>query len=364
MTPNVARDLATFGAAFVGSVALTPVARWAAVRIGIVDRPAPHKYHQRVTPYLGGLAIVAAVLLLVGLQLLSPGTVRKEVLAIGLGGLAVSVVGLIDDWRVLGATPRLVVQALAAGGLWMADIRMSPTGVTLIDLAVTVFVVLAVTNAFNLLDNMDGLAAGTAAIAALFFFVVAASEGQILVGAMALAIAGGCLGFLPYNFHPARIFLGDAGTLFLGFVLADLFIKIRMEGYPLVTRAIVPILIVGVPLFDMTLVVLSRWQGGRPIFRGGTDHSSHRLGRVVESPARVALLTYFGALVTGGVAALLLLTHAAWPAWIAVGGAACAGVIGIVMLERLFKRAVDTTVTVPAAVPETPLPGPTGLVIG
>jgi UDP-GlcNAc:undecaprenyl-phosphate GlcNAc-1-phosphate transferase len=338
MSEALARDLATFVAALVGSAVLTPVARRIAVRTGIVDHPAPHKYHRRTTPYLGGLAITAPVLLLLILQLFAPGSIHGETVAIGLGGLAVCAVGLIDDWRVLGARPRLLVQSLAATGLWVAGIRLVPTGVPLVDLAVTIFVVLAVTNAFNLIDNMDGIACGTAAIAAIFFFVAAAAEGQYLVGAMALAVAGGCLGFLPYNFPPARIFLGDCGTMFLGFLLSVLFIKIRLEGYPLVTRAAVPVLIVAVPLFDMTLVVWSRWRAGRPIFRGGTDHSSHRIGAVVGTPTRVALITYAASLLSGGTASLLLLTHTAWPAWIAVTAALSVGLSAMIALERLFER--------------------------
>jgi UDP-GlcNAc:undecaprenyl-phosphate GlcNAc-1-phosphate transferase len=346
MSATIVRDLATFVAAFVGSAALTPLARRVAVRTGIVDHPAPHKFHQQTTPYLGGLAITAPFLLVLVLQLFAPGSVHDETVAIGLGALAVCAVGLIDDWRVLGAAPRLLVQMLAAAALWTAGIRLSPTGIPVLDLAVTIFVVLAVTNAFNLIDNMDGIACGTAAIAAVFFFVAAAVEGQYLVGAVALTVAGGCLGFLPYNFPPAKIFLGDCGTLFLGFILSVLFIKIRLEGFPLITRGAVPVLIVGVPLFDMTLVIWSRWRAGRPIFRGGTDHSSHRLGALVGSPNRVALITYAASLLCGGTASLLLLTHAAWPAWVAVGMALTAALSALVALERLFERGTDTPVAV------------------
>jgi UDP-GlcNAc:undecaprenyl-phosphate GlcNAc-1-phosphate transferase len=230
------------------------------------------------------------------------------------------------------------VQAGAGALLWFSGIRLTPTGVPAFDFAATVFVVLVLTNAFNLLDNMDGLAAGTAAIAASFFFVATIAEGQHLVGAMALAVAGGCLGFLPYNFHPARIFLGDTGSMFLGFLLSVLFIKIGLVGYPLVTRAAIPVLIVGVALFDTSLVIWSRWRGGRPVFQGGTDHTSHRLNLLLGSAARVALLTYAAGVATGTVAALLLLTHAAWPAWIAVAAAVSAGIVFTLRLERVFER--------------------------
>jgi UDP-GlcNAc:undecaprenyl-phosphate GlcNAc-1-phosphate transferase len=338
MSSVIVRDVATFAAALVASAAITPAARRLALRTGIVDAPAPHKHHQRTTPYLGGLAITAPVLVVLALQLLSPRSIHGQTIAIGLGAMAVGAVGLIDDWKVLGAAPRLAVQAGAAALLWFSGIRLTPTGVPAIDLAVTVFVVLAVTNAFNLLDNMDGLAAGAAAIAAIFFFIAAAVEGQYLVGAMALAVAGGCLGFLPYNFHPARIFLGDTGSLFLGFLLSVLFIKIDLVGYPLVTRAAVPVLILGVALYDTALVIWSRWRGGRPVFLGGTDHTSHRLHVLMGSAVRVALLTYAAVVATGTVASLLLLTHAAWPAWIAVAAAVIVGTIFTLRLERVFER--------------------------
>jgi UDP-GlcNAc:undecaprenyl-phosphate GlcNAc-1-phosphate transferase len=356
MSSVIVRDVATFTAALVASAAITPAARRLAIRTGMVDTPGPHKHHQQTTPYLGGLAITAPVLVVLALQLLSPRSIHGQTIAIGLGAMAVSAVGLIDDWKVLGAAPRLAVQAGAAGLLWFSGIRLTPTGVPALDLAVTVFVVLAVTNAFNLLDNMDGLAAGTAAIAASFFFVAAASEGQYLVAAMALAVAGGCLGFLPYNFHPARIFLGDTGSLFLGFLLSVLFIKIGLVGYPLVTRATVPVLIVGVALYDTSLVIWSRWRGGRPVFHGGTDHTSHRLHVVLGSAARVALLTYAAALVTGTVACLLLLTHAAWPAWIAVAVSVSAAAVFTHRLELVFERELLGRIGTVTEVRRTQLP--------
>jgi UDP-GlcNAc:undecaprenyl-phosphate GlcNAc-1-phosphate transferase len=339
-SPTLFHDGIVFASAFGATALLTPLARRAAIRFGVVDRPAPHKFHQRATPYLGGLSVAVAVLILIGAEVTGNPTVRTQILAIGLGGLAVSGVGLIDDWRVLSALPRLGVQSGAAVGLWASGVRLAPTGVVPIDLAVTVFTVLAVTNSINLLDNMDGLSAGTTAVIALFFFLVAATQGQELVTAMALALAGGCLGFLPYNFHPARIFLGDAGTLFLGFLLAVLFIKVKLVGYPLATRAAVPLLLVSVPFFDTGLVVVSRWRAGRPIFRGSTDHSSHRLHLMLGSPGAVAMVTYGAAAVTGMVALGLLVADRAWVTWLVVGIAGLACAAGLVAFERIYAGEV------------------------
>jgi len=337
-SPTFVHDGIVFGAAFGATAVLTPVARRAAIRFGMVDRPAAHKFHQRTTPYLGGLAVAAAVLILIAAEVPENPDVRMQILAIGLGGLAVSLIGLVDDWRVLNALPRLAVQAAAGVGLWATGVRLAPTGFVPLDLAVTVFIVLAVTNSINLLDNMDGLSAGTTAVIALFFFVVASSQGQELVTAMALALAGGCLGFIPYNFHPARIFLGDAGTLFLGFLLAVLFIKVKMVGYPLVTRAAVPLLLMTVPFFDTVLVVVSRWRAGRPVFRGGTDHSSHRLNLIFGSPGAVAMLTYTAAASTGALAMGLLAVDRAWVSWLVVGVTALAVAGGLILFERIYAR--------------------------
>ena len=353
-SPALVHDGIVFGAAFAATALMTPLARRAAIRFGIMDRPAPNKFHQQATPYLGGLVVAGAVLILIGAEVTENPSVRMQILAIGLGGLAVSLVGLIDDWRVLGALPRLAVQAGAGIGLWAAGVRLAPTGFVPLDLAVTVLIVLAVTNAINLLDNMDGLSAGTTAVIALFFFVVAASQGQELVTAMALALAGGCLGFIPYNFHPARIFLGDAGTLFLGFLLSVLFIKVKMVGYPLVTRTAVPLLLVTVPLFDTVLVIVSRWRAGRPVFRGGTDHSSHRLHLMLASPATVAMVTYGAAAASGAVALGLLAVDRAWVSWLVVGAAALACVAGLVVFERIYVRGALVSLE------EAPRPKPAG----
>src|SRR5439155_12453827 len=131
-----------------------------ALRVGLVDRPAPHKFHRRPTPYLGGLAIALSVLASLGFAFVAEPRLRSQLLAIGLGATAVAAVGLIDDWATISPFPRLAVQGLAALGLWHANIRVTPSGVAVIDLAATVVAVMAVTNAVNLLDNMDGLSTG------------------------------------------------------------------------------------------------------------------------------------------------------------------------------------------------------------
>jgi UDP-GlcNAc:undecaprenyl-phosphate GlcNAc-1-phosphate transferase len=295
-----------FSGALAATAGITPVARRVALRAGMVDRPSPHKFHRQATPYLGGLAVAGSVLAAMIAAIVLEPQVRVEVIGIALGGLAVAVIGLADDWFPISPLQRLAIQSLAGVEIWSIGIRLTPTGILVIDLAATVFVVLAVTNAINLLDNMDGLSTGAVAIACLFFFVAASWQGQHVVSIMAIVLAGACLGFLPFNFNPARIFLGDAGTLFLGFVVAAMVIKLDLNGYPLVTRAAVPMMFVAVPMFDMVLVVLSRLRAGRPVFRGGTDHSSHRLVAMGASLTQAALITYVVGGASGGLALVLL----------------------------------------------------------
>jgi UDP-GlcNAc:undecaprenyl-phosphate GlcNAc-1-phosphate transferase len=316
---------------------LSPIAIRVALRLGIVDHPQPHKFHQSPTPYLGGLAVLGSVIPLFWAAQALP-SIRKQAIVILCGAILLGVVGLVDDWRVLKAWPRLASQWAAATGLWAVGIRLSPSGSEPVDYALTVIAVMAITNALNLLDNMNGLVSGTAAIASSFFFIVAAQQGQALVGLMSAMLAGACLGFLPYNLGRARIFLGDAGALSIGFLLAVVAIKIDLDGYPLLTRALVPWLILGVPLFDMVLVVFSRARAGRPIFRGATDHCSHRLVNLGATPQLAAYITYLAATVSGGAALVVLQARSAVVAG-AVGGGAIAAAVVIGVLFEQSERA-------------------------
>jgi UDP-GlcNAc:undecaprenyl-phosphate/decaprenyl-phosphate GlcNAc-1-phosphate transferase len=331
MQPRFILYVLVFVGTLATSLALTPLAMRLANRWGIMDRPSPGKFHTVPTPYLGGLAVAAGLLVL----FLVPGSVRTQTLVILGSALLVGSVGLLDDWRPLGLAPRLASQVAAGTALWIGQARLTPTGWDPLDFAITLFVVLAVTNAFNLLDNMDGLVPGTAAIAAGYFFAVSYPQGQILVALLCAALAGACVGFLPYNLGPARIFLGDAGALFMGFLLAVVAIKIDLPQYPFVIRAAVPWLILAVPLFDMTLVVVSRIRGGRRVFRGSTDHSSHRMVALGASPSLAALITYLAAAFSGGAALLLLEVNSIGFASAMIVGAIATAIALGVFLERV-----------------------------
>ena len=299
-------DIVVLGVSFLGTVALTPVARRLALRLGFVDRPAAHKFHRSPTPYLGGLAVAVVVLGFVAVDLIANPGLRTKILAFGVGGALVAGVGLLDDWRGLGITVRLAVQSIAAAVLWLGGIGLTPTHLRPVNLGLTILVVVLVTNSINLLDNMDGLAAGAVAIAAICCYAMAAWEGQRLIAPIAMAVAGACIGFLCYNFPPARIFLGDAGSLLLGFSLAAILVQINLHSDPLVTRVVARALVIGVPLFDTALVVASRRRAKRPVLRGGTDHLSHRLLRSGLTPRGTAVAIYLLSAASGALGLALV----------------------------------------------------------
>ena len=279
------------------SLVLVPVALRVASRFQVLDRPGGHKQQPSPVPYLGGVAIVvafsAAVLVA---ALLRPPVAGLEQLAVILGlAVTVSLVGLVDDLWGLGPWIRLIVVTAAGGGLWAAGVGTTLFDGGVLDVVITVVWVVGITNSLNLLDNMDGLSAGVAAIGSTFFFLIAALHGQFLVAALALALVGCTLGFLRHNFHPATIYMGDAGSLFLGFLLAVLGVKLVVPTDPVIA-AFVPILVLGVAIFDTALVTLSRISRGRSPFEGGRDHTSHRLV-ALGIPVPIAVVLVYAATV-------------------------------------------------------------------
>jgi UDP-GlcNAc:undecaprenyl-phosphate GlcNAc-1-phosphate transferase len=322
--------LASFAVPLAATVTLTPVAGRAAHRFGILDHPKDARHHAHVTPYLGGLAVAAGLLIVGTVAASSSG----ELLVVLLGGVAMMIVGFEDDRREVGPLFKVGMEVAAAGALWLAGVRAGLFDVVILDLVLTALWVVTVTNALNLIDNMDGLASGSAAIAGLTFFVIAAGNGDYFVGAFALAVTGAAVGFLRHNFPPARIFLGDAGSLFLGFLLAALALKLDLVGQTGFVRATVPLLILGVPLFDMLLVVTARLRDRRPIYVGGTDHTSHRLVFVGFSGRTVAWITYAVQAVLSSMA-LYVLHGPTTGALVVVGGTALLATICLFLLLRI-----------------------------
>lgn len=278
----------------------TPLTRILARRLGMIDQPGLRKAHRLPVPLLGGLAVYVAL----ALAFILFG--NRDWLAEGLGILGgatlLFLTGLWDDRYGMSARLKLAAQFVAAFGLVAAGVQVNLLGNGWLNTLLTVGWVVSLTNAVNLMDNMDGLAAGISAVAAIFFFVLAASEGQGLVASLAAALFGSALGFLFYNFAPAMSFMGDAGAFPLGFLLGVIGIKIKFIHFPLASTWMVPIVVLGVLIFDTSLVVFSRLRRHRPIFQGGSDHTSHRLVQLGISPPRAVLTLYVAAAALGALA--------------------------------------------------------------
>ena len=299
-------------AAFAGSLTvawvLTPLLLKLALAKQVLDVPDHRKAQTSPVPYLGGVAIVAgfSAMCLAAAALDRAASVVIE-LAILLGvGLILALMGLVDDLRG-GLSPvlRLVVEIAAGVAVFASGSGADLQGPAALDLAVTLLWVVGITNAFNLLDNMDGLSAGVAALAGAAFALIAGLNGQFLVAALAAGVAGCATGFLRHNFHPAKIYMGDAGSLFLGYLLAVIGLKLTLTGTPSVVALFVPLLVLGVPVFDTTLVTWQRLTHGRSPMQGGRDHTSHRLVWVgIPVPVSVCLL-YATTLALGWLAVLL-----------------------------------------------------------
>lgn len=321
--------LLIFAAALAFAVGGTPVARWVAARTGTVDRPAGHKLHLEPIPLLGGAAIYAAfilALLLFGDQFYIP-----QLVGIFIGATLVSFLGIWDDRQSISPLLKLAGQTLAALTLVATGIRVDLFPGTTLDIVITLLWVVGITNALNLLDNMDGLSGGTAVIAAGFFLLLAALSGQFLVGSLAAALLGACLGFLRYNFNPAQIFMGDAGSLFLGFVLAAVGIKLRFPDNTYAVTWMIPVLVLGLPIFDTTLVVFSRLRRGvNPFTTGGKDHISHRLVARGWTHREAVMALYLTACALGAIA--IFVSRAGMREAYAVGG-----VVALVGLYALWK---------------------------
>ena len=281
---------------FLSSVLLctlfVPIAIRLSWRLGSLDRPRGHKSHKSPVPYLGGLAIVLAFTTSVLLGgTIEPATGGSRELIIILGtATALAVVGLFDDLKDLSPWLRLVTEIAASLVVWNLDVGVGLTGTAWIDMALTVFWVVGITNAFNLLDNMDGLAAGLASIACATYFAIAVANSQFLVASLSAGVAGCAIGFLRQNRYPARIYMGDGGALFLGFLASYLGLKLEISGDGYQTF-VVPVLICAIAILDTTLVTFARLRSGRSPFNGGQDHISHRLVRVgFPIPVAVGLI--------------------------------------------------------------------------
>ena len=278
---------------------MVPIVRQIALKTGLLDRPDGRlKVQNHPIPYLGGIAIYLGVLVSLSLTV----DFQQEVLGMLLAATLILLLGLIDDIGGIAPGPKVIGQVVAVyvlikSGIWI-QIADFPVWV---NIALTAIAIIAISNALNVIDIMDGLAAGVAVVAALIFFVVGLGSGNHVMAAMAIALAGSLIGFLYHNFPPASIYMGDAGSLFLGFMLAAL----AVNGQYTATHDIgllAPILILGIPIFDTLLVMAIRFRRGKPVYFGSPDHFALRLRALRWSSRRVVLSTYAVAVALGSIA--------------------------------------------------------------
>jgi UDP-GlcNAc:undecaprenyl-phosphate GlcNAc-1-phosphate transferase len=294
---------------------LTPIMRKVAISKQILDTPtSAHKSHVQAVPYLGGVAILIGVVLVSYTALIFNGLtsdnfwLATSVLA---PAVAMGLVGLWDDLKNLPPLPRLIGQSIA--GLVVAALLIisknvaNPTGSTYIDVIITAIWVVGICNSINFFDNLDGGAAGTGAISAIFLTYLALSNGQSFIAALSVVVAGGTLGFLIWNKTPARIYMGDAGALFLGVLLATLTIRLNPDTQTLFASFATPILLLAIPILDTCVAVFSRLRRGISPLQGGKDHLSHRLIRLGISRKLTAISLWILSIVFGLFAVIISL---------------------------------------------------------
>ncbi len=287
---------------FAASLSLTPVSRQLAMYLGVVDKPNHRKIHLDNKPLMGGLAIYIALAL--ALLLFSPPRYLAELGAVLAGAAFLALVGLVDDRYELSARAKFAAQAVATLGLIAVGIKVNLFGVPLLDALLTVIWVGGMINATNYVDNMDGLTAGMSTIAAGFFMLIALTQGLTLVSSLAAALLGSALGFLVYNFKPASIFMGDMGSMVLGFILSVLAIKLRFDQ-PFSVYWFVPLLVLALPIFDICLVTFTRIFEGISPFKANKDHTSNRL-LSAGFTQRKTLLTLYTICIIFGTLGLVL----------------------------------------------------------
>lgn len=292
---NMQTYIVAFLIALAVSYLLTPRVKTLAIKAGALDAPDARKVHTRPIPRMGGLAIYAAFVLAV----LSSLHVTTEVMGLLAGGTVILIVGIIDDIMQLPAKVKLLGQILAAAVLLFFDIRIewltNPFGemlyVDMFSIPLTLLWVVGLTNTVNLIDGLDGLAAGVSTIAAITILLVALQQNFFVVTVLTAALAGSALGFLQHNFNPAKIFMGDTGSMFLGYMLAAISILGTVKSAATIAL-IVPIVALGLPIMDTTFAIIRRYMSGRPIFKPDKGHLHHRLLEMGLSQKQAVLLMY------------------------------------------------------------------------
>lgn len=274
---------------------VTPRVKDFAIKVGALDAPDDRKVHTRPIPRMGGLAIYAAFVLAV----LASMYISREIMGLLVGGTVILIVGIIDDLKPLPARVKLLGQIVAAAVLVMFDIRIewltNPFGemlyVEYFSIPLTILWVVGLTNTVNLIDGLDGLAAGVSTIASVTILLVALQQNFWTVAVLTAALAGSALGFLQHNFNPAKIFMGDTGSMFLGYMLAAISILGAVKSAATIAL-IVPIVALGLPILDTAFAIIRRYMSGRPIFKPDKGHLHHRLLEMGLTQKQAVLLMY------------------------------------------------------------------------
>jgi UDP-GlcNAc:undecaprenyl-phosphate GlcNAc-1-phosphate transferase len=320
--------------AILTTLAITPIAIKLAIHFQLIDHPnsSPHKIHQHPIPKAGGFAMAFGI---VSLNLLSGNLQSGVIRAILLSSIVIFLFGLWDDTHRLSPQWKLIGQTLGTIILISQGVQIRMLGsMTILNIAFTLLWIIGITNAFNFVDSMDGLAVGLTAIASAFFMLVTVDAGQPSLSLLSAVILGSSIGMLYFNALPARTFLGDSGAQFLGFILAALGIAYTPPGLPQPSSWFVPILLLSIPIFDTSLVVISRLRQRKAVYQAGLDHTYHRLVELGWPPSRAVLTMHLSAIVSGCLAFLALPLPPLWANAIFVA----ALLVGLLILLRLEKK--------------------------
>lgn len=329
-------SLWAFLIALSASLILTVPIRALAIRVGMVDSPGPRKVHLTPIPLLGGLAIYAGVML--GIFIVFDGPARAQSFGIVTGASLVAIIGFMDDrgWlhhqiKLFVGMPLAAVIILASGVRANVFETFAGSRGYWLDVALTILWVVGITASFSILDHMDGLCAGIAAMASIFFAIVAYLNGQTIVTTLAAATLGAATGFLRWNFKPAKIFMGDGGAMFLGFLMATLALKLRFQQAASLSAWLAPILILSATIFDTTLVTISRSRRGLlPFASPGKDHSAHRLANLGLGQRGAVLTMYLVGAFCGGAGVLV--------SYLSTAGAAFLGALVLVLMMLAIAK--------------------------
>ena len=292
--------IAPFLVAFIISLLVTPLVKKVMVKKQVMDCPSGQRWSERTVPLMGGIAIFVGFF--VSTIIFSDLDFQISIVLIGASIIFIS--GVIDDLRGMNAKFKFSIQIILGITTVMCGVVFFITPFLWLNRFITLLWIVGLTNSLNLLDNMDGLSAGIASIAGFGLFSIAIISGQYIMAVFTISFVGGCLGFLKYNFKPAQIFMGDCGSQFIGYSLACLAVIAQPEGISRIISFAAPVMVLGVAIFDTTLVTMQRLLNGRKVWHGGKDHSSHRLAIYYRgNEVKAVLVLYFLGILTSITAA-------------------------------------------------------------